>query len=41
MLDVVDPATGERVGEVVPATEEEVARAVAAADAARTAWRRT
>ncbi|WP_298803125.1 aldehyde dehydrogenase family protein [uncultured Pseudokineococcus sp.] len=41
VLEVVDPATGERVGEVVPATDEEVGRAVAAADAARTAWRRT
>ena len=41
VLHVVDPSTGEPLGDVVPATAEEVARAVGAADAARAAWRRT
>jgi acyl-CoA reductase-like NAD-dependent aldehyde dehydrogenase len=39
-IDVIDPATEERVGQVADATAEEVAQAVEAANTAQRAWRK-
>src|ERR1700678_3644804 len=39
-IDVIDPATEERVGQVADATADEVAQAVAAANSAQRAWRK-
>jgi acyl-CoA reductase-like NAD-dependent aldehyde dehydrogenase len=39
-IDVIDPATEERVGQVADATAEDVAQAVAAANTAQRAWRK-
>jgi acyl-CoA reductase-like NAD-dependent aldehyde dehydrogenase len=37
-LDVIDPATEERLGQIADTTDAEVDQAIAAADAARRAW---
>src|SRR6202034_1391364 len=39
-IDVIDPATEERVGQVADATADDIARAVAAANTAQRAWRK-
>jgi acyl-CoA reductase-like NAD-dependent aldehyde dehydrogenase len=39
--DVLNPATGERIGTVAASTQEDVDRAVAAARRASTAWAAT
>jgi acyl-CoA reductase-like NAD-dependent aldehyde dehydrogenase len=39
-IDVVDPATEERVGQVADATADDVGRAVAAANTAQRVWRK-
>src|SRR3984885_11064254 len=39
-IDVIDPATEERVGQVADATADEAAQAVAAANIAQRAWRK-